>query len=134
MPFLSNPPKKLFNVNVVSNECSELCEAIPSLNWHNSTEGCPLPCCNAINNWLAILFTKCATNKSHVEAKLLNFYLQDQIYNVLFLFFHLVIRRGIEDDFVACERNRDFPLGLVYGDRYASHHVCSLDGGDQNPT
>ena len=34
---------------------------------------------------------------------------------------------------MACERNRDFPLGLVYGDRYASHHVCSLDGGDQNP-
>ena len=53
-------------------------------------------------------------------------------YITFITFIHTVIRRGIEDDFVACERNRDFPLGLVYGDRYASHHVCSLDGGDQN--
>ena len=64
----------------------QLCEAIPLLNWHNSTEGRPLPCCNAINNWLAILFTKCATNKSHVEVKLLNFYLQNQIWNLFLLF------------------------------------------------
>ena len=58
----------------ISKKGSELCEAIPSLNWHNSTEGRPLPCCNAINNWLAILFTKCATNKSHVEVKLPDFF------------------------------------------------------------